>query len=202
MWYASLGALLFSFALVFAEPAPAQEIYSNETLGFAVTKPADWHYVTAEQARENLKRTEFATPEFKELVAKYSRTPFFAISKYKEPYDDLNPSFKVNVTNLGVLKEESPERMVELVTANFPRMFKNYAVDEGPVATDVAGHPAGYMRVRYTLEIAERDWPVASEIWVVPRGELLFLIGVGLRQDEKNGSRQEIRSIVETIRID
>lgn len=199
---ASLGALLLSLALVFAKPAPAQETYSNQTLGFAVTKPADWHYVTAEQARENLKRTEFATPEFKELVAKYSRTPFFAISKYKEPYDDLNPSFKVNVTSLGALKDESPEKLAELVTANFPRMFKDYAVDEGPVATEVAGHPAGYMRIHYTLEISGRDWPVSSELWVVPRGELMFLIGVGLRQDEKTGSREEIRGIVETIRID
>jgi hypothetical protein len=36
----------------------------------------------------------------------------------------------------------------------------------------------------------------------VPRGDLLFMIGVGTRQDEKSGTRKEARGIIDTIKID
>ena len=86
----------------------AQETYSNPTLGFSIRKPGSWHYLTAEQHRENLKRSDFADPKFKELVTRYARTPFLAITKYKEPHDDLNPSVQVNAREASNLKGMAP----------------------------------------------------------------------------------------------
>lgn len=40
-----------------------------------------------------------------------------------------------------------------------------------------------------------------QEIWIVPRGDYFFLIGAGTRQDEKTGSRQEIRRILDTVKV-
>jgi len=45
-------------------------------------------------------------------------------------------------------------------------------------------------------------FPTASELWIVPRGDYFFLIGAGTRQDEKTGGRDEIRSILGTVRIE
>jgi hypothetical protein len=149
-----------------------------------------------------LKKSDFADPSFKALIAQYARTPFFAITKYKEPYDDINPSVKVNARELGTLKGAPPEKIAETAAAGLARMFKDYAVEEGPIATRVAGQPAGYIRVRYTMEAGGRQWPLMSEMWVVPRGELVFIIGAGIRQDEKTGTRQEVRRIIDTIKID
>ena len=149
-----------------------------------------------------MKRSDFADPKFKELVTRYARTPFLAITKHKEPYNDLNPSLRVNAREAGNLKGMPPEKVVELSASAFSRMFKDYAVAEGPLATKLSGHPAGYMRVNYTHEAGGRGWRTTSELWIVPRGDLVFIIGVGTRQDEKSGTRKEVRSIVDTIKID
>jgi hypothetical protein len=172
------------------------------TLGFSIRKPSSWHYLTAEEHREALKRSESADPRFKELVTKYSRTPFLAITTHKEPYDDLNPSLRVNVREAGDLKGKPPERMVELTSSTLSRVLKDFAVVEGPAATKVSGHPAGYMRASYTYEAGGISWPVMGEFWFVPRGDLLFVVGASTRQDEKSGSRKEVRGIIDTIKID
>jgi hypothetical protein len=194
--------LLVAIALTLSSVCLAQDHYSNPTLGFSMRKPKSWHYLTAEQHRANLKRADFADPAFKDLVARYARTPFLAITKHKEPHDDLNPSVRVNAREAGTLKGVAPEKVVEVTASAFARMFKDYAVAEGPVATKISGHAAGYIRVNYTHEADGRKWPTTSELWIVPRGDLLFIIGAGTRQDEKSGTRKEVRSVIDTIKID
>jgi hypothetical protein len=195
-------SVLAAASLILSPPCFAQETYSNPTLGFSIRKPSSWHYLTAEQHRENLKRSDFTDPKFKELMTRYARTPFLAITKHKEPHDDLNPSLRVNAREVGNLKGMAPEKVVELTASTFSRMFKDYAVAEGPVATKLSGHPAGYMRVNYTYEAGGVSWGTTSELWIVPRGDLVFIIGAGTRQDEKSGTRKEVRSIIDTIKID
>ena len=189
-------------SLILSSACFAQETYSNPTLGFSIRKPSSWHYLSAEQHRENLKRSDFSDPKFKELVTRYARTPFLAMTKYKEPYEDLNPSVRVNAREAGNLKGVPPEKVVELTASSFARMFKDYAVAEGPLVTKVSGHPAGYMRVNYTHEAGGVAWRTTSELWIVPRGELMFIVGAGTRQDEKTGTRKEVRGIIDTIKID
>ena len=189
-------------SLILSPVSLAEDTYSNPTLGFSIRKPGTWHYLSAEQHRENLKRSDFADPKFKELVTRYARTPFLVITKYKEPYEDLNPSLRVNAREAGSLKGIAPEKVVELTASSFSRMFKDYEVAEGPLAMRVSGHPAGYMRVNYTHEVGGVAWRTTSELWIVPRGDLVFIIGSGTRQDEKTGTRKEVRSIIDTIRID
>jgi hypothetical protein len=201
MWNLIRSAVL-SASLISSPACLAQETYSNPTLGFYIRKPSSWHYLTAEEHRENLTRSDFTDPKFKELVTRYARTPFLAITKYKEPYDDLNPSIRVNAREAGNLKGMTPEKVVVLTASAFSRMFKEYMVAEGPQATKLSGHPAGYMRVNYTHEAGGVAWRTTSELWIVPRGDLLFIIGAGTRQDEKSGTRKEVRSVINTIKID
>ena len=46
---------------------------------------------------------------------------------------------------------------MELTASAFSRMFKDYAVVEGPPVTKLSGHAAGYMRVNYTHEADGRN---------------------------------------------
>ena len=199
--YLATGILMIAAGFM-ASACLAQEAYKNSTLGFSIKKPASWQYLTAEQTKESLKRTDLNDPQMKELITRYARAPFFAIAKYKEPHDDLNPSIRVNAREAGNLKGMAPEKIAEMTAAGLSRTFKDYSVVEGPVSTKISGHPAGYMKVNYTLEAGGRSWPTTSEFWIVPRGDLLFIIGSGTRQDEKNGTRKEVRSIIASIKID
>lgn len=85
--------LLFSGYAASEEP----NVFNNPTAGFSVTKPIGWHYVTAEQNLNNLKATQLGDKEFQAAMIKYATTPMVAMTKHEEPYDDVNPSFKVNI---------------------------------------------------------------------------------------------------------
>ena len=125
-----------------------------------------------------------------------------AIAKHLPPYDDLTPSIRANTREAGTLKGTPPEEVVERVASDFARILKDYLVLEGPVATTLAGHPAGYKRANFTHEAGGRAWRASSELWIVPRGDLLFLIAASTRQDERSGTRKEVRSVIDTIKID
>ena len=46
------------------------------------------------------------------------------------------------------------------------------------------------------------SFPVASEMWIVPRGDYFFIIAGATRQDEKSGPRSEIATIINSIKIE
>jgi hypothetical protein len=191
---------LFSPLLAFAA---SDNTFINVTVGFSVTKPDSWQFLTVEQNLENLKRMQLNDEQFREVMVKYSTAPLVAMMKYPEPYDDLNPSLKVNVKPLGNLKGMDPKGIINLVSAPLKSVFKDFEITVPPMDTTVSGLRAGYAQFNYSLAIPDgRSFPTVSELWIVPRGEYFFIIGAGTRQDEKTGTRAEIQSILKTVKID
>lgn len=177
--------------------------YKNPTVGLAVVKPADWHFMTAEQNAENLDRTKLKDEHFQELVKKYATAPLVVITKYKEPYEDLNPSVKINMRPLGDFAAEDPKTILTQATAPLKNVFQDFRMVTAPKETKVSGLRAAYAKFNYSLEIPDgRSFPTCSEIWVVPRGKHFFMIGAGTRQDEKTGKREEIQKIVDSLKIE
>jgi hypothetical protein len=72
---------------------------------------------------------------------------------------------------------------------------------EGPRASQVSGKQAAYARLSYTLKTSTVSVPTISEIWIVPHRSIFFMIGAGTRADEKNGTRAEMRRILDNVRI-
>jgi hypothetical protein len=137
-----------------------------------------------------------------ELAARYATAPVVAFAKYKEPYEDLNPSFKINVRPLGAFAGHRPEEILEAAIPTFRRMFGDLRIDYAPTRTTLSAKQAAYTKLSYTMRAGGREFPAVSEIWVVPSGPVFFMIGTGTRADERNGSRAEGRAIVESIRIE
>jgi hypothetical protein len=193
----------FGFALLaMSAHADEAEVFKSLTAGFEVTKPADWQFATAEQNLENLKRTEFNDKEFHAAMVKYATAPLVAMMKYPEPFDDLNPTLKVNIKPFGQLKGTSPTKIMTLLLPQFEKAFKDFALVEPPTRVTVSGIESGYMRMNYSLQVPDgRTFPTTSELWIVPRGDYFFMIGAGTRQDEKTGSRKELQAILDTVRI-
>lgn len=191
--------------LALAHPTHAAEggeVFRSPTVGFELVKPAAWQFVTADQNAQNVQRTKVADEELQAALARYATTPLVVITKYAEPYDDLNPSLKVNVRPLGALKGAPPTRIVELLVPQLRRAFPDLVVADGPREVQVGGRAAGYVRVHFAMALPDgRTFPTASELWIVPRGEHFFMIGGGTRQDEATGTRAEVQSIVSSIRI-
>lgn len=194
----ALVLILFSGSALSEEPS----VFSNPTAGFTVTKPVGWHYVTAEQNLNNLKATQLSDKEFQAAMVKYATTPMVAMTKHKEPYDDVNPSFKVNIKPLGQFKGKDSKEIIGVILPQIQRLFKDFVLVQPPTNVRVGGISSAYTRINYTMDAAGIGaLPITSELWIIPRGDYFFLVGAGTRQDEKTGSRKEVESIINTIVI-
>lgn len=199
-----MKALLALVLVLFSGSALSEvpSVFSNPTAGFTVTKPVGWHYVTAEQNLNNLKATQLSDKEFQAAMVKYSTTPMVAMTKYKEPYDDVNPSFKVNIKPLGQFKGKDSKEIIGVILPQFQKLFKDFVLVQPPINVTVGGISSAYTRINYTMDAAGIGaLPITSELWIIPRGDYFFMVGAGTRQDEKTGSRKEVESILNTIVI-
>lgn len=192
-------ALVFS---LFSLGAFAQDtnLFESKNIGFMVTKPNEWQFVTAEENLKHLKNVQLNDEEFQKLMLKYSTAPLVAMMKYPKNFDDLNPSFKVNIRPLGELKGINPKNILDLIIPQFQKTFADFNLVQAPIDAVVGLLPAAYMRVNYSLANSDnRIFPATSELWIVPRGDYYFMIGAGTRQDGKTGSREEISEILASI---
>jgi hypothetical protein len=171
------------------------------TLGLTAVRPSGWFTITADANSRNIRSVQMADPEFQALAARYANSPVIAFSKFQEPYPDLNPSFKINVRPLGGFSKFSPEDILTAALPAMRRVSNDMKVLEGPKAAQVSGRKAAYARLSYTLKAQNISVPTISEVWIVPKGTIFFMIGVGTRADQKNGSRSEMRRIVDTLQI-
>lgn len=177
--------------------------FRNATAGISLQKPETWVYATAAQNAENLARVKLSDAEFQSAMQKYATTPMVAMMKYPEPFEDVNPSFKLNLKPYGALKGKSAIELAQIVLGPLQSVFKDFAIAQAPVGVQVAGIESAYARVNYTLQVSDlQDFPITSEFWIVPRGDYFFLIGAGTRQDESTGTREEIAQILSSIRIE
>lgn len=180
-----------------------QNTYSNPTLGISVTKPSDWVFATAQQHAENLKNVKLNDEEFQKLMEKYSTAPLVALMKHQEPFGDLNPSLNIKARPLGSVPSSEPVAILNRILPTLQKTFSDLEVIDAAKETIVGGQKAGYMKIHYNLQVPDAgSFPTCSEMWVVPRGKILFIIGAGTRQDEKTGSRDEIRKILASMKID
>lgn len=191
--------ILLILSSVYAE----EEKYSNPTLGFSVVKPANWHFITAEENLDSITRTEYKDEATKEMLLKYTTAPLVAMTKYKEPYEDVSPSFKVNIKPLNNFDASNPKAILEVLVAPISKMFQDFEIVQGPENTVINGGNAGYIKINYSMKVSDgRIFPICSELWVIPRKNYFFVVGAGTRQDEKTGTRIEIRSIMDSLVVE
>jgi hypothetical protein len=198
--YMAFALVLTSYGHAFeSEP----DVFSSATAGIQMTKPSDWHYVTAAQNLENIKALKLSDQEFHAAMQKYSTAPLVAITKFREPYEDVNPSFKVNIKPYGQLRGKKPAELITMLLPQFERVFKDFVLVTPATEVEVSGIKSAYAQVNYVLETPGGDsFPITSELWIVPRGDYFFMLGAGTRQDERTGTRKEIQAILATVKIE
>lgn len=197
---------IFAALLLVAPPtilaADETAQFSNPTAGIALTKPAGWHYTSAARNMENIRAMKLSDEELHAMLKQYSTAPLLAMTKHEEPYDDVNPSFKINLKPYGNLKGIPAQDLMRLLLPQLQKAFKDFAIAQAPTDVTISGIQSAYVRIHYTMELADgRSFPAASELWIVPRGDYFFMMGAGTRQDEKTGTRAEIQGILNSIKI-
>lgn len=198
-----LGIVLAAWLLAGgAARAGEADVFRNDTAGFQVTRPAGWQYASAQQNLDNLKGIRLSDSELQAALQKAATAPLVVMTKFAEPYEDVNPSFKVTLKPYGPLKGATPLQLLGLIIPQFRSAFRDAKLVQEPVEVDVGGVRSAYARLDYTLETQDgRRLPTASELWIVPRGDYFFMLGAGTRQDEKNAKRSELAAILKSVKV-
>jgi hypothetical protein len=122
-----------------ASPPADSTVFNNQTAGIQLKRPAKWHFVSAAQHMENLKAVKFNDEEFHAAMQKYSTAPLVAMMKFPEPFDDVNPSFKVNIKPYGELAGKSSTEILSLFVPQLEKMFKDFSLVQPPTDAMVSG---------------------------------------------------------------
>ncbi len=200
----SIKLFILVILITLTTPSFANDVdeFNSVTAGFKLTKPSDWHFVTAEQHMDSLRNVRIGDETTQKLLTKYATMPLVVAMKYQEPYEDINPSIKVNIKPLGQLKGANPKQIIGVMVPFLQKTLTNFRLLQKPIDTTVSGLPAAYLKASYSLSVADgRSFPTTSEMWIIPKGDFFFLIGSGTRTDEKTGTRQEVRNIINNIVI-
>ncbi len=192
--------LLALLAALLSSPAAAER-FTNPVLGLSIENPHDWHVVTAAENSENLSKAEFADPELQAAVRKYASVPLYAFSRYPEPYPDLNASVKVNTRPAGQFEGQSGENVLQAILPAISQAMPDAKIVAPPETTTLAGRAAGHAVMTYTLRSEGKAYPAVSELWIIPRGDYLVMVGAGYRPDETTGDRLAVHQIVGSLQL-
>ena len=180
----------------------AQERVGNATAGISIVPPPGWHVTSMQDVLRN--RSQLRLPDA-ELEAGLQRAtaPLFAFSKYQEPYATLNPTVQVVLRPRPTSLPTSATALLRIATLTLQKAFPDFAFVEPIQDAQVAGMSAAYMKATYTLRTAKGTaFPVLARTWVVPRGKVMFLIGMSGTASGDDVSEAEFRSALESIRIE
>ena len=142
-----------------------ENTYSIPALGFTITKPEEWHFMSVAEVNENLQRAEFQDEEFDAFIKAHSVAPIVTITKYKEPFDELNPSVKVYIKPLRGLPREDTIKLLEIFLMPVSKAFLDYKIVTKPQETEIAGLKSAHVSLDAKLKFSDgQKYPTRSEI--------------------------------------
>jgi hypothetical protein len=191
--------LVLAFAITFSSPSAAQDRIEHQAAGIAIDRPVGWHDVTLAQVQANRERARLADPELQHAMSTRSALPILAFTKYEEPHAGLNPTIQVA---LRPAISGTPTQLLAVALETVRRAFADFRLVAPPKAVQVAGWPAAHASATYTLHNEHGEvFRVKSRFWLVPRGTLMFLIGMSGSQIGDDECEPEFTAVISTLTI-
>ena len=190
---------IFSISCVHRKHSDAN-LFENKTVGLKLTKPTSWHFLTVKSHLTNLEQIKLKDKKLQQAMIQNSTLPLVIIAKYKEPYNQLNPTLKVIVRSLHGMDASKPVKMVNTILPTLKKSFMDFEIKTSPKPVEVGGQKAAYVHLHHKLNTKKGDtYLVSSEMWFIPKGNSVFMIGVGTEVGDKTDTRKDIQSIIESI---
>ena len=140
----ALVFMLSTFAI-----AAEDNMYRSQMLGFSVEKPVSWRFLSANTYLEQARQSRLNDPEMQKRWEESMRAPLVVIAKYPLDYPDVNTTFKADAKPYGKIPPSTKGiEVINLVIPFFRANFTDFEIEEGPVEVVLAGHKAGYIKIR------------------------------------------------------
>ena len=195
----AIALLALAVPFVLSSRIGAQPRFEHREAGIALTRPDGWHTATIAQVQTNREQTKLSDGELQVALATRAALPLIVFTKYEEPHPGLNPSIQIT---LRQALAGTPVQLLVNALMVMRRAFPDLQSVEPVRQTEVDGMPAAHVRVNYTLEnrtgLTAR---VSSALWLVPRGSLMFLIGMSGSESGPDMCGAECASALRSLSI-
>lgn len=190
------------FAACSTTPNAPDHTFNNTDIGFSITKPSEWHYVSRKILEENRDANRANNAELEEVSQKTGDSPFLTVfSRYPEPNSRNNPTVSVTVLNTGVAGLP-PKSFLGQSTVILKKAYPDLTIVEEVRDREVDGIIGAFTRLKFTIVGADdQRLPTMHRIWLVPRGVLMFSIAMTGPQEGPDVSEDAFQEILKSIKI-
>jgi hypothetical protein len=179
----------------------ASEVFHHTGAGFSVTKPADWKYLSPEMVKTASETTKWNDAELEKAIKANPNSPLVVLTRYQEPYPTLNPSVSVTMVNLPV-EGMPPKDILNMSTEVLKRAYPDLTYVDEVQDTNVDGINGAYTKIKYTMAAGDQKFPTTTRMWLVPRGKIMFTVGMSGPQEGPDASEETFKGILNSIKIE
>lgn len=166
-----------------------------------MTKPMDWKYLSPETIKTASSSTKWDDAELEKAIKENPNAPLVVITRYPEPYPTLNPSVAITMVNLPV-EGMPPKDILNMSTEVLKRAYPDLIYVDEVQDANVDGLNGAYTKIKYTMIAGNRKFPTLTRMWLVPRGKVMFTVGMSGPQEGSDVSEESFKEILKSIKIE
>ncbi len=176
-------------------------LFHHSGAGFSMMKPMDWKYLSPEMVKAASQSTKWNDAELENAIKNNPNSPLVVITRYPEPYPTLNPSVHVTMVNLPV-EGMPPKDILNMSTEVLKRAYPDMTYVDKVQDAEIDGINGAYTKIQYTLVADDRKFPTTTRMWLVPRGKVMFTVGMTGPQEGPDASDEAFREVLNSIKIE
>ncbi len=180
----------------------ADDLFQSSAVGLELRKPASWVFLTSEDVKANRERIRLKDGELEQAIRERASLPLVVAAKYPEPHGSLNPTVQVGVRPLGGLAGRPATEILALVVGSLQSGFSDFQLVTPVSEARISGLPAAHLVATYTINTDAGSFPVKARMWLVPRGPILFMIGMSGAQEGEDVAQEEFQAVLESLVIE
>ncbi len=181
--------------------ASSSEVFHHPGAGFSMTKPMGWKYLSPEMVKTASESMNWNDAELEKAIKENPNAPLVVLTRYQEPYPTLNPSVAVTMVNLPV-EGMPPKDILNMSTEVLKRAYPDLTYVDAVQDANVDGINGAYTKIKYTMAAGNQKFPTLTRMWLVPRGKIMFTVGMSGPQDGPDVSEEAFKEILKSIKIE
>ncbi|MDH5763522.1 MAG: hypothetical protein OEZ51_11095 [Nitrospinota bacterium] len=186
--------------------------YFNRDVGFAITKQADWHFLSLDNAETWMTSSDDTAEgklalkqhiqNLREQEALTGMTPLF-IARHEEPYPHLNPMIKVSLHYIDDLpKDVSPLAIAAVMAQSVSENNDGFKMMDKIRLVRVSNFEAGYLSFTLNGKLnSGEDESAMNQVYLIPRGKYVFEITVSTPLECDAATDADLEEMMESIFI-
>ncbi len=176
-------------------------VFHHSAAGFKMTKPMDWKFMSPEMVKMASQSTKWNDEELEKAIRENPNSPLVVITRYSEPYPTLNPNVTVTMVKLPV-EGMPPKDILNMSTEVLKRAYPDLTYVDEVQDANVDGLDGAYTKIKYTIAAGGKKFPTTARMWLVPRGKVMFTVGMSGPQEGPDVSEDAFKEILNSIKID